>query len=323
MKATCLAVLVGIGQNCFGQNLVQNPGFEEYTGSCSTGVGWLSLDVWEKPDCATGPPYYNACDVGGWGSGVPINDYGFQLAHGGDGYCSLITYQNDGLGFNGNPQTYISVDLLQPLQAGEEYCIRFWLNLADSSAYTTADMHAFLWYGLPSICNYNDTAWDTYAATTFNTTVVDSIGWHLMEGGFTASGGESNLTLGSFSLGPEIDTTLLGLGYLPYIAMYFIDDVYLGDCAFAGITEEGFAHELSIFPNPALRGQQVTVRCSCASNEHQWSMADLTGRAAWMGSWEQNTEELKLPTASIKPGAYVIHVEHADGTRDQVQLVIQ
>lgn len=302
-----------------GQNLVPNSGFEDYNGDCAAGVGFQLLQSWNAPDCGLDPLYFNSCVQPPFFSDLPMNPYGFQHAHGGDGYCIVAPFIYD----EGNPQLYMSIDLAQALVAGEQYCISLWLSLADSATFTTPTFHAFLWYGLPSICNYNDTAWDTYAVATFNTSLVDSVGWHLMQSSFTASGAESNLTLGCFSEDDELDTVQIGWHeWTLNFAGYYIDDVYLGDCAYAGVAEETSAHELSVFPNPALRGQEVTVRCSCTSKEHQWSIADLTGRAVGMVSRDRNAEAMTLSTVSLKPGAYMIQVDHLDGTRRQVPLVI-
>lgn len=301
-----LALLVlGIAPgNAFGQNLVPSPGFEEH-GDCTLGAGWSILNVWETPDCALGPPYFNACDQTGWGHGVPSNDYGYQNPHGGDGYCCLVPYLDNGWMIVGNPQAYLSTDLLDPLETGEEYCISFWLSLADSSAFKTSELHAFLWYGLPSVCNYNDTAWDSFAAVTFDISDVDSMGWHLVQGSFSASGGELNLTLGSFLFEDEIDTTLLVWHtYPPNQAMYFIDDVYLGDCAYAGVAEEPTLHDLSAFPNPA--SDHVRIELERPVKDGRLEILDMYGRVVEVsrmnGSW------LNLDVSSLNAGAYLVRL---------------
>lgn len=308
---------------CQAQNLMPNPGFEVYNDDCANGVIYPYLDEWDFPICGYWPYYFSACAPSGSVTDVPANLSGFQYAHGGDAYIMIPTFVYDTIEYEeGNPRFYASIDLVEPLLAGEEYCLQFWLSRADSATFTTSELHAFLWYGLPSICNYNDTAWDTNAAVTFNTTGVDTVGWHLVQGSFMASGGESNLNIGSFLFGEEIDTTQIGWHDELNFSGYYLDDVYLGDCAYASSGGEGPAHELTAFPNPALRGQELTVRCSCQSNMHHWSITDIMGRSIERRS-ERSANCIAWETAALTPGVFVSHAQHADGSCNWIKITIQ
>lgn len=221
------------GQAALGQNLVLNPSFEEFEGGCYDVDPW-ELSLWDAPECGGYPAYFTECnnESSSW-SGVPYNQGGYEPAHSGQAYNLIHTFAYTEEG--GNLGSYLSIDLSEPLVAGQEYCIALWMSLAEQSSFRTSTLHAFLWYGLPTMCNGNDSLWDDYAAVTFNTSEVDTAGWYLIEGTFTASGSESNLTLGSFLYGPEIDTTFLEWHLPPYTASYYVDDVYLGPCDGVGV----------------------------------------------------------------------------------------
>lgn len=225
-----------------GQNLVPNGSFEEFTTECVFGYSYYDLADWTLPDCGATPGLRDTCNANTQ-----------QAAHGGTSYTGIWTLRmNSSGGFpDGNPQQYPSIDLMQPLVGGQYYCLRLWMTMADSSNYRTGALHAFLWYGVPSVCAYNDTAWDTYAAVTFDITAVDTSGWTMLEGGFIASGSESNLTLGAFQFDEEIDSVLIhhdfeGEGDL---AVYFIDDVELWACE-VGVGETITSAGLKVYPNP-------------------------------------------------------------------------
>ena len=240
-----------------GQNLVPNGSFELFTESCEFGLNYTLLENWERVECAEKPDVGHEC----YGV-IPHTGIGFQYAQDGSAMISIGTarFHVTGTLPEGNPQTYATVDLTEPLVAGQHYCIRLWANRADSSNYRTSVLHAFLWYGVPSVCNYNDTAWDTYAAVTFDISQVDTVDWTMLEGGFTASGSESNLTIGAFQTPDEMDTVFVQNDYdqQGMFAIYFIDNIEMWACE-VGTDELRGASAFSAYPNPASDALQVEM----------------------------------------------------------------
>lgn len=238
------------------QNLVPNGSFEEYDTECENGVGPNSVVAWEEVSCGLLFGYAHACNNPfANGGGVPYGGLGFQFAQDGDGFISTWTLRmNSQGGFpDGNPQKYATVELTDPLGAGQHYCLQLWVNMADSSCYRTGAFHALVGYGFPNVCNYQDTAWDTYATATWDISGVDTANWTLLEAEFDANGGEDNLTLGGFQEADEIDSVLVAdhsalLGGL--LGIYFIDNVRLWACN-VGVEEREGAATLELYPNPA------------------------------------------------------------------------
>lgn len=314
-------ICLSAGSLISAQNLIPNPGFEEYTTDCSSGVGYTQLSQWTYPECSFWSEMYAECNNGPapW-AGVPTNFEGEQEAHSGGAYCGLITYNS--LAFQGNQRYYPSILFATPLVEGEEYCVRMWLSLSDSSSYSTGQLHCFLWYGIPAMCNFQDTAWDTYAALTLNTPLVGSDGWTLIEGSFVASGAEASLTLGYFSNGEPLDTTFIAARHQPYHALYFIDDVYLGPCDNA--IDEGVDHRspLTIWPDPVSSGDRVNLRLGIPLNSPlRVAVLDMSGRTVWTSSIPARVGQISIDPVSMKPGTYVVNVDHS-GRCNIVRLVV-
>jgi hypothetical protein len=297
-----------VGSTIRAQNLVPNGSFEQFTTNCDFGLGYGYLEDWSYIPCSIRPGLRHACnnDLNN-GGGVPYGGLGYQDAHSGDAFISVWTLRmNSQGGFpDGNPQKYANVDLVAPLVAGQHYCLRLWMNMADSSCYKTGAFHAFLWYGEPTVCNYQDTAWDTHATVTFDISGVDSIGWTPLEGEFVANGGEVNLTLGAFQFDEEIDSVFIAdhsnlLGGL--LAVYYIDDVELWACS-VGLNEQN-TNELRIFPNPAK--DQVTVDLPVEEGMAQVELIGADGRVV-MERVSSETS-LKLDVTHLPPGQYTLRV---------------
>ena len=164
--------------------------------------------------------YYNTCVIS---SGifldvrVPQNSYGYQYPHSGEGYGGVAVVNNEFVYYE-----YATTPLLSPLIAGEDYCVSFWVSLADSlclgfnklGVYFSADSVN------PAIGYHNDVipqiVWTEF--------IVDKENWSLVESSFIAQGGERFMTIGTF------DTTGIELyniceNLLWQSAYYYIDDV--------------------------------------------------------------------------------------------------
>src|SRR5438045_1941266 len=73
------------------QNLVTNPGFENYV-NCPTTDGQINMSMdWSDPT-GTGPDYFNSCATYASGYSVPSNDLGNMDPHTGNAYAGVFTY---------------------------------------------------------------------------------------------------------------------------------------------------------------------------------------------------------------------------------------
>ena len=125
-------------------NLVPNPSFEDYylefypQFECDT----LAVCInWTNPTLGN-PDYYNkvSCSL----VSVPSNEKGFQYAYDGFGYYFFATYWHyDTVQGAYLFREYIQTELKEGLKANKEYCVSFYISLADSSLYATDRIGAF------------------------------------------------------------------------------------------------------------------------------------------------------------------------------------
>ncbi len=323
MKLCSIFLIAGASllfEETSAQNLVPNSSFEEFDSPCTSGWSYYQMLDWTRPDCASESQILSAC-----GNTVPSSEFGYQDAHSGISFAVIWTLRmNSSGGFpDGNPQFYPSVNLTEPLVAGQTYCLRLRINLADSSNYRTGALHAFLWYGVPSTCNYNDTMWDTYAAVTFDISQVDTAAWTTLEGSFTASGSESNLTLGAFQYGEEIDSVLIAHDFdqIGDLAVYFLDDVELWACE-VGIGEANVTPGLVTFPNPTMDVLNVEVP---GTGPYTLQLHDALGRPVLnelLGGRSFQGGRQQVDVGGLAAGRYVVQVQAAGGQTWRTGFVV-
>jgi len=171
--------------------------------------------------------YYNACDVSN-AVGVPINGWGacFQYARTGNAYSGIGVYTSN----SSNYREYIETKLVQPMIAGNEYCVEFYINKPG------------VWqFAIDAIGAYIST--DSVLTSTFpfllvlptqvnnptNNIIADTVNWVKISGSFIASGSEQFITIGNFKDDANTNVQYMG-GPLPGAAYYFIDDVSVYPC---------------------------------------------------------------------------------------------
>ena len=126
-------VIYGFSQS---DNLVINPGFEEYD-DCPENYTYQDkshklIPNWTYPTLST-PDYFNRCGTGV--VAVPSNFAGVSQPKSGDGYMGSILS-----GSEKDYREYFQGELSQPLEAGKRYCVTFWYKLATYSKFAVDQM---------------------------------------------------------------------------------------------------------------------------------------------------------------------------------------
>ena len=284
------------------QNLVPNGDFEAH-GDCSNGPWAAGADGWGGPDCLVGPPYFNACATSDHeGEDVPSNRHGFQWPHSGDGYLGFRTFLHP----FGNGDFYATVELDSTLTSGLEYCVRFWISVADTSDVRTNTLHAYLTNVRPIACASRDTAWASFAQVIFDAAVADTSSWTLMEGSFIAAGNEKFLTLGNMLHGLDIygDTTSINDNGAPIICVMYFDDVYLGPCD-VGV-EEASMSGIRVYPNPAADVLYIDLPQERFGVGARLEILDVLGRVKYSGRMNDSREVMDL--SALSSGMYWVRV---------------
>ncbi|MCB0409297.1 MAG: hypothetical protein KDD29_03705, partial [Flavobacteriales bacterium] len=225
--------------NGMGQNLVPNPSFED-TVSCPSSTGELFNSVnWNSPTSGS-PDYFNVCHNSPNNAGVPNNFFGNQLAFHGNSYAGFGAYQSP------NIREYIQVKLDSVLQSGVDYCVSYYVSLAEVSGYAIKQIG--LYFSNTLINNPITTTLPFTPQIENNSFISDSTSWVKVTGMFTASGGEEYLVIGNFN--DDINTDTLSVSNASNASYYYIDSIEVKRCSASSI-KENTLQNIIISPNPA------------------------------------------------------------------------
>lgn len=240
----CLFVLFTF--KALGQNLVINPGFEQTVNGCSgfpiAAEGMSDLVNWDNvsnntpADTCTTPDLFSTCNnsfsVPGFSPviGVPANALGYQCPRNGEKYAGFISYD-----VTGSYREYLQGQLSSPLQAGQTYCVSFYISLADSVPFASnnigvhfANTHQV--WNAPCSAPYSPCG---LTPQLNYTCVLTNTEWVKLEWSYTATGGEQYIIIGNFYNNGATTTANTGQSLFPNpFAYYYVEDVsvQLGSC---------------------------------------------------------------------------------------------
>lgn len=216
---------------CYAQNLVPNHSFED-TVSCPIGTAqFQTVDVWFNPTAGS-PDYYNRCfgelPPGSVGPGIPANDWGYQEAQDGDAYASIVTFAEIIQGYS-IFREYIAIELIEELIIGQDYYWCMYISLIDSVEYYSNNIGIALTKDEVTDFSFPYILLDLPVYGNWEIPVSDYVNWTKIGGVFTAEGGEKYLYIGNFFNDEETETTKYQDNDRGGpVAMYYIDNVYLG-----------------------------------------------------------------------------------------------
>jgi gliding motility-associated-like protein len=241
------------------QNLVTDPGFEAYS-NCPTSADQTDrLTHWSRTTRGSSD-FFHTC-----GSGyatAPATGFGFAHPKAGGGMAGLVTWT--GAVTLPDYREYLTGTLTDPLEAGRPYRVAYHVTMGEDYGYASNGFGAYLTDTLPTWDPSNDypvlsdTPWSMTPQMLYDgAPVADTANWVLIEGEFTAAGGERLVVIGSFL--NDANVTLEH--YIPWesdLAYYFIDEVivervYYPPVAVNDTVEGGFAE---------------TLRAAVADNDH-------------------------------------------------------
>ncbi|MBS1581185.1 MAG: hypothetical protein JST66_03195 [Bacteroidetes bacterium] len=209
------------------QNLVPNPGFEEYT-ECPSIYGELfKTNDWFA--AFVSPEYYNSCDTSDI-VGVPNNMFGFQQPATGAAYTGIWSYSNGDPGFG--LHEVMGVHLPQPLVVGQTYWASFkasWTSgypfLDAMVKYASNNLGILL--SMDSLSGEGDwLPWPNRAHIHTEQIITDSIEWTTIAGQFVADSAYRYLYVGNF-FGDDQTEAIIMQPDADEVGYYYIDDVCL------------------------------------------------------------------------------------------------
>ena len=224
------------------QNLVPNPGFEDYY-NCPAGISQVPLSGvaqgvknWTIPGAGSSD-YYNTC--GAAEVGIPFNLFGYQPAHGGNAYVGCYTMLYHLLPQLDNYREYVETQLTQPLQKNHLYNVSFYVNTAatdgipylqgyDYSFWATDGVGALL--SVNYVTGYNLFNYTPQVQQPSGQILSDTAGWTLVSG-YVQGNGEQYITIGNYrkylqmSKTPVMQTAASPGAWYDTISYVYIDDV--------------------------------------------------------------------------------------------------
>ncbi|MGE0638524.1 MAG: OmpA family protein [Bacteroidia bacterium] len=224
----CICLLACIQAEA--QNLVPNPGFEEYiTCPKETGKRQTNLISWTQPT-AGALDYFNRCSST---AGVPLNTFGKQEPKNGDACIGLTL-------FHEKHRAYAQTELKQPLIAGNTYNVEFSVSLSEKSKYAIGNIGAY--FSAAKLENKSDGVLECFETFDDRGTkqviaglckpqlrnpsssfISDTEEWITISGSFKARGGEKYIIIGNFYTSDG--TKAMDMDGKNPNAYYYIDDV--------------------------------------------------------------------------------------------------
>jgi hypothetical protein len=289
------------------QNLVINPSFEDSL-QCPSGSGAFVnyVATWTKPSYGSADYFYTGCPVS------PTD----EPPRTGNACAGIIVYDP------ANIREYMTGHLSSPLIAGTIYSISFYVCLNSSSMDAISEIGAYC--TSTNISNANANPIILTATVQGSTPYTSQNGWQLVQGTFTATGGEQYLILGCFvpdSMMTFTNVQSSGWGDV----YYYIDDVCLSvesqACTFTtGLAEKPLMSPVNAAPNPSSGNTTISF-----SNPHQevFTLLLLNSQGQIIRRETGITgSEFEIERNGLAAGLYFVRLESAE-RKLQGKLVLE
>jgi len=295
-----------------GQNLVPNPSFED-TLLCPgfTNGNLISLcENWYES--RNSPNYFHECHEDSFPLfDTPLNGFGFQIPRSGKAYGGLYTYGNPS-GLSQNYREFIYTELINPLQIGTKYFVKFYVSRATNGFYypmnwATDKIGILLTLNL--YLSQNSDPLPNISHVSANNVVIDTINWVAISGSFVADSNYQYLNIGNFY--DSTFTIAQSIGPTPTLgAYYFIDDVCISTDSLTcnppvGISQIENNVELILFPNPT--SGEINIPTKFIGYEVK--IHDLTGRIVYKNS---SIQSVSMDLGYLPPGCFIVNLSKGD-----------
>ena len=306
-------------------NLVPNGSFETRI-ECIWNDGDISdAPPWFNPTRAT-PDLFHECAVVNdepcpypeqafldpWAYGVPTNALGCESPYDGEGYAGLFVYGPSVNGHDGYKE-YIGVRLTNPLVAGNQYTVKFYLSLAERAG--NAIWNIQVYFDPDSIFQPDSIImpYDSYLdvnpqlSGTPGEYITNYNGWHEMAWDYTASGDETFMYIGNFQPDSETDS-LYVLEHGPeehyhQFSYYYIDKIEVREGTLSSIDENKDESYFQIFPNPT----SGLLKAKCSKPINSFQIFDMQGKLI-MQKKQIQMEIVDIDISSMADGIYYLNV---------------
>lgn len=292
-------------------NLVPNPSFELLGSSTNPN---FPVQNWDRPPgSGTTPDAFHTTYSQGTNCtgdrGVPQNGMGYSYPKSGNGYVGFLQFYNQG--GQTNSREYIQAQLTSPLQAGLSYRVGLFVKKSPRSSYATNHFGIYLSdtaihqnFNLPILAT---------PQLDLTSVLYDTTNWTLMQMGYTATGGESYITIGNFY--PDTACNMPYIGqfdpwcWLNVNAVYhYVDSVFVMRSEPSDIDNE-VASIIKLYPNPANDWLNLEIK-EGENALKNLSLYDAMGRKMTEMVFTENEKQLAI--AHLPPAHYFIYLKVGD-----------
>ena len=216
----------------YGQNLVLNPSFETVN-TANLKCSWYltnteftnAISNWTMPTGGSTDIFHSSLATSCFCSpfSTDASSPGTQAPRTGNSMSAVFVYGSGGC----TPyREYLQGELSSPLVPGQQYCIEFYVSLADLSTYACNNLGVYFttapFYN-SSMCVYSATPQVNYIGIITNKTA-----WTLISLSFTPTQAFTHFTIGNFYSDAATSTT--NVGGTKTQTRYFLDDVDIHLC---------------------------------------------------------------------------------------------
>ena len=318
MKKLTIYLCLFLSLKVSAQNLVLNPSFED-TIAC-TGTYAMPCNYWYwatygSPDYFSEQPDIN-CVVP-----APQSTAGFQYARTGIAYVGLGVFTEHTISAFINKREYVGGILSDTLKQGHEYCVSFYVSVAEEFKYVTDGIGLYL--SVDSAVDYTINTNLSFVPQISNPAgniIYDTLNWVQISGTYIATGGEKYLTIGNFK--DDANTMIDSTSSTANSAYYFIDDVSVIDCT-VGIDEvNGNLSVGKLYPNPARTA--VYYESELNDNENGLlELYDMLGNKLSAYTLNHGKNKITIGTSGYARGVYMVKVNVTDRQPEFIKLILQ
>ncbi|MEI2758777.1 MAG: T9SS type A sorting domain-containing protein [Bacteroidia bacterium] len=303
------------------QNLVLNPSFEDTIACPTTTAIPMQCEYWYTANIGSPDYFSEQPDIFCGTSPVPLSNVGFQYARTGVAYVGLAPFVSTTFPSFANRREYIGGILSDTLKQGHEYCVSFYVSVAEKLKYVVDGIGLFL--STDSAVDYTINTNLSFVPQISNPSgniIYDTLNWMQISGTYIANGGEKYFTIGNFNddtntLVDSTSGTIMG-------AYFFIDDVSVIDCT-VGINEVN--DNLSsgkLYPNPARTA--VYYESELNDNENGLlELYDMLGNKLSAYTLNHGKNKITIETSGYARGVYMVKVNITDRQPEFIKLILQ
>ncbi len=312
----CLCLISSV--KATSQNLVLNPSFED-TITCPIGTWAMQCRYWYSASGGSPDYFSEQPDIFCGTSYVPQSGGGYQYARTGIAYVGLGVYTKHVSPNHINRREYVGGELSDTLKQGHEYCVSFYVSVAEEFKYVVDGIGLYL--SVDSAVDYTintNLSFMPQISNPAGNIIYDTLNWVQISGTYIANGGEKYLTIGNFKddANTAIDSTSASL----IESYFFIDDVSVIDCT-VGINEVN--DNLSsgkLYPNPATKVVYFENNLSEKENG-TLQLMDIAGRE--MASYKLNKGNLLAIPTPYARGVYLVKINITGKPTETVKLILE